>query len=65
LISALRLYQKGRLVAGLLTSAKFQNSKWSIGGDTIWTSVSIVDFFQEEPLYEFRQSDLPEVNELL
>ena len=64
LITALRLYQKGRIVAGLLTSAAFHNSEWSIGGSTIWTSVSNILFFEEEPTYKLRQSDLPEVSTL-
>ena len=58
LITALRLYQKGRIVAGLLTSAAFHNSEWSIGGSTIWTSVSNILFFEEEPTYKLRQSEL-------
>jgi len=58
LITALRLYQKGRIVAGLLTSGTFHNSEWSIGGSTIWTSVSNLLFFKEEPTYKLRQSEL-------
>jgi len=58
LITALRLHQKGRIVAGLLTSAAFHNSEWSVGGSTIWTSVSNILFFEEEPTYKLRQSDL-------
>lgn len=65
LITALRLYQEGRLVAGLLISATFHNSEWSIGGETIWTSVSSVDFFEEEPVYELQKSDIPKVDCLL
>lgn len=58
LISALRLYKKGRIVAGLLTSSSFENSKWSVGGTTIWTSVSNLIFFQEKPIYTLKQSEL-------
>lgn len=58
LITALRLYQKGRIVTGILTSATFRNSEWSIGGSTIWTSVSNIIFFIEEPTYELRQLEL-------
>ena len=58
LITALRLFQKGRIVAGLLTSATFHNSEWSVGGSTIWTSVSNILFFKEEPTYKLRQSEL-------
>jgi len=65
LITALRLHQKGRVVAGLLTSAKFENAEWSIEGETIWTPVSSVDFFEEEPEYTFHQQDVFEVNNLL
>ncbi len=66
LITALRLHQKGRVVAGLLTSAKFQNSEWSsIGGTTSWTPVSSLDFFQEDPIYKLHHTDVLEVNKLL
>ncbi|MFC2067746.1 hypothetical protein ACFLTP_01855 [Chloroflexota bacterium] len=58
LITALRLYKKGRIVAGLQTLAKFHNSKWSIGGSTQWTSVSNILFFKEEPTYNLKQSEL-------
>lgn len=58
LITALRLYQKGRIVAGLLTSATFNNSEWSVGGSTTWTSVSNILFFKEDPTYKLRQSEL-------
>ncbi|OGO24828.1 MAG: hypothetical protein A2Z28_08285 [Chloroflexi bacterium RBG_16_51_9] len=64
-ISVLRLYKKGRVVAGLLTSAELQEAKWTIGGDTVWTPVSSIDFFEEDPIYEFRQVDVPEVNDLM
>ena len=64
LITALRLHQKGRIVAGLLTLAKFHNFEWTIGGHTSWTSVSNLDFFQETPIYKLRHSDLPEVSAL-
>jgi len=57
-VTALRLYQKGRIVAGLLTSATLNNSEWSIGGSTIWPSVSNILFFKEEPAYKLRQSEL-------
>ena len=58
LITALRLYQKGRIVAGLLTSATFHNSEWSIGGGTIWASVSNLLFFKEEPTYKLKGSEI-------
>ena len=61
LITALRLYQKGRIVAGLLTFATFHNSEWSIGGSIIWTSVSNILFFEEEPTYRLRQSELQKI----
>lgn len=61
LMTALRLHQKGRIVAGLLTLATFHNSEWTIGGHTSWTSVSNLDFFQETPIYKLRQPDLPKV----
>lgn len=57
-ITALRLYQKGRIVAGLLRSATFNNSEWSFGGSTIWTPVSNILFFKEEPTYKLKQSEL-------
>ena len=65
LITALRLHHKGRVVAGLLTFATIDNSEWSIGGQANWTSVSSIDFFQEDPTYTLRQPDVPEVNNLL
>ncbi len=61
LMTALRLHKNGRVVAGLLTLATFNNSEWTIGGHTSWTSVSSLDFFQETPIYKLRQSDLPKV----
>lgn len=64
LMTALRLHQKGRIVAGLLTLATFHNSEWTIGGHTSWTSVSNLDFFQETPIYKLRQSGLPKVSAL-
>ena len=64
-ITALRLYQKGRVVAGLLTSANFNDSELTIGGSTIWTSISSIDFFTEESIYKFRERDVPEVNQLI
>jgi len=35
LTTTLRLTKKGRLVVGILTSARLNNTGWSIGGDTI------------------------------
>ena len=58
LITTLRLYKKGRLVAGLATLATFHNSEWSIGGSANWTPVSNILFFKEEPIYKLRQSEL-------
>lgn len=58
LITALRLYKKGRIVAGLATLATFHNSERSIGGSTNWTPVSNILFFKEEPTYKLRQSEL-------
>lgn len=58
MITALRLYQKGRIVAGLMTSATLDNSEWSIGGSTAWTSVSNIFFFKEDPTYIIKQSEL-------
>lgn len=65
LVTALRLYRSGRVVAGPLIFASIHNSKWSIGGSTIWAPVSKLNFFQEEPKYVLHQSDVPEVNKLL
>ena len=65
LVTALRLYHRGRVVAGPLIIASIRNSEWSIGGSTIWTPVSELNFFQEEPEYVLNQSDVPKVNELL
>ncbi len=65
LVTALRLYHRGRLVAGPLISASFHNSQWSFGGTTIWTPVSELNFFKEEPIYILRHPQVPEVNNLL
>lgn len=65
LVTALRLYRSGRVVVGPLIFASIRNSKWSIGGSTIWTPVSNIWFFQEESKYTFRQPDVPEVDNLL
>ncbi len=61
LITTLRLFKKGRIVAGLLTSAKFQNSEYIITGNTIWPRVSNILFFQEQPIYKLKESELPKV----
>jgi len=65
LVTALRLYHRGRIVAGPLIFASIRNSEWSIGGITIWTPVSELNFFEEEPKYVLHHSDVPEVNKLL
>ena len=65
LITALRLYQKGRVVTGLLTSATLNNTEWSIGGSSIWPYVSSIDFFEEEPIYEVKSGDIPLINNVL
>jgi len=65
LITALRLHQQGRVVAGLLTFATFHNSEWVIRGTTSWTPVSSIDFFLEDPIYKFRHTDVLKINNLL
>ncbi len=65
LVTALRLYHRGRLVAGPLISASFHNSQWSFGGTTIWTHVSELNFFEEKPKYVLHGSEVLEVNNLL
>ncbi len=60
LITALRLYKKGRIVAGLPVSATFNDSEWYIGGSTIWTQVSNILFFEEKPTYRLKKSELQE-----
>jgi len=65
LVTALRLYRSGRLVAGPLIFASIHDLEWSVGGSTIWTPVSELNFFQEEPKYVLHQSDVPKVNKLL
>ena len=64
LITALRLVHKGRIVPGPLMSGSINNSEWSIGGTTIWTSVSELNFVEEEPKYVLHGSEVPEVNNL-
>ncbi len=58
LITALRLYQKGRIVVGLLTSANYQNSEYIVTKNIIWTPVSNILFFKAGPTYKLRQSGL-------
>lgn len=65
LTTALRLIHKGRIVSGPLLSGSINNSEWSIGGTTIWTSVSKLNFVKEEPKYILRGSEVPELNNLL
>ncbi len=65
LVTALRLYRSGRVVAGPLIFASIRNSKWSIGGSTIWAPVSELNFFEEDPKYVLHQSDVPKVSKLL
>ena len=65
LVIALKLCHEGRVVAGPLVFASIHNSGWSIGSSTIWTRVSEINFFQEEPKYVLHQSDVPQVNELV
>jgi hypothetical protein len=65
LIAALRLCHEGRVIAGPLIATEIRNSEQSFGGTIIWTLVSNIWFFQEEPKYAFRQQDVLEVNNLL
>lgn len=65
LVIALKLCHKGRVIAGPLMSAVINNSQWSFGGTTLWTRVSEKDFILEEPKYVLRQTDAPQVNELV
>jgi len=65
LITALRLCHEGRVVAGPLIATEIRNSEQSCGGSIIWTPVSDIWFFQEEPRYELRQTDVSEVDNLL
>lgn len=65
LVTALRLCHSGRLVAGPLIFASTGDFEWSVRGTTIWTPVSELHFFEEEPKYILRQSDVPKVNKLL
>ena len=65
LMTALRLHKNGRIVAGLLTLTTFKNSELTIRSHTSWTSVSSMDFFQENPIYNLRNTDVSKVNKLL
>ena len=65
LIITFKLCHKGRVIAGPLISASLHNSQLSIGGMKMWTPVSEINFFQEEPQYTLRQSDVIKVNNLL
>jgi hypothetical protein len=57
-ITSLRLHKQGRVVAGLLISASLNDSNWNIGGTTVWTSVSNINFFKEDPLYELKNIEM-------
>ncbi|MBN1692437.1 MAG: hypothetical protein JW845_02660 [Dehalococcoidales bacterium] len=64
LITTLRLYKEGRIVAGLLTSGALQNSEWSVGGTTIWTPVSNILFFEEKPKYKIENHQVCDLVDL-
>ncbi|MBA7696879.1 hypothetical protein ES703_105533 [subsurface metagenome] len=65
-ITASRLCHEGAITAGPLISASTRNSEWSsIGGTTIWTSVSKFDYLHKEPNYILHQSDVSQINELM
>lgn len=65
LSTALRLVHKGWIVPGPLLSGSINNSEWSIGGTTIWTSVSKLNFVEEEPKYILHGSEVSNINNLL
>jgi hypothetical protein len=65
LITALKLYHGGRVIAGPLILAEIHNHKPYFGGSTSWTSVSNFWFFKEESIYKLRKSESFEVNSLL
>ncbi len=65
LITALRVFHGGRVIAGPLILAEIHDSKTYFGSLTSWTSVSNFWFFQEESIYKFRKSEFSEVNSLL
>jgi hypothetical protein len=58
LITSLRIYKKGRIVAGLAVSGTFDEAGWHIGGSTSWNQVSNILFFEEEPAYKLKQNEL-------
>jgi hypothetical protein len=65
LITTLKLYHGGRVIAGPLMLAEIHNFETYLGSITSWTSVSNFWFFQEESIYKFRKSEFSEVNSLL
>jgi len=65
LVTALRLCHEGRIAVGPLILAITSDSGWSVGNTESWTRVSENDFLHKEPKYILRQSDIPEVKNLL
>lgn len=65
LVTALRLCHQGMVTVGPLIHADLRSSNLSVGGTTVWTSVSKTDSLHQEPKYAFHQSDTPHVNELV
>lgn len=65
LIMTLKLCHEGSITAGPLISTSINNSEYAIGGGAQWTAVSKKDYLRQKPIYEFQQSDIPRVNELL
>lgn len=64
-ITTLKLCHEGAITAGPLIITSISDSGYAIGGSTQWATVSSRDFLIQEPTYEFQQSDIHSVNNLL
>lgn len=65
LITALRLLKEGRVIPGVVVSASYpEEATPSFGGTIAWTSVTSLDFFEEESTYSLVRSDLDNISVL-
>lgn len=65
-VTALRLHKKGLVTPGPAVLAPSRNQEYDISFQPDWLHITIDDYSEEEPpKYEFRQSDIPEINKVL
>jgi hypothetical protein len=65
IITALRLCHKGIITPGPLISAALRDSRWAMGGTTIWSLLSKSDFLHSEHKYMLYQADADQISELI